>query len=112
MSRLKNYYKKNLTTTIVSKNLNINIINVKDIISALKLILDKNITSGSYAIINKNDINIGDLIFKFNEEKNRKLKIKWQSKKIIKEKIIDYKMLPGWKPKNSSIDDLINYIDS
>ena len=39
-------------------------------------------------------------------------KIKWQSKKIIKEKIIDYKMLPGWKPKNSSIDDLINYIDS
>ena len=112
LSRLKDYYKKNLTTTIVSKNLNINIINMKDIILALKLILNKNIKSGDYAIINKNDINIGHLIFRFNKVKNKKLKIKWQSKKVIKEKMINYKKVPGWKPKNSSVDDLISYIDS
>ena len=36
---LKTNYKRNLVTKIISKNLYINLLNVKDIISAIKLIL-------------------------------------------------------------------------
>lgn len=112
MSVLKNNYEKNLTTTIASKNLIMNIVNVKDIILALNLILKDNIKGGDYAIINKKSINVGDLISKFNKIKNNQLKIKWNATKILKEKIIKYKIIPGWKPKNSTINDLIKYIDT
>ena len=108
---MKSNYKKNLMSSVVSKNLNINIINMKDVISAVNLILNKNIKDGDYAIINKKSINISDLFFKFNKTKGRKLKIKWVSNKVLIEKMINYKKIPGWKPKNSSMKDLIKYID-
>ena len=109
---LKSNYNKDLTTTINSKNLSVNIINIKDIILALKLILHKKTKSGNYAIINKKSFGIYDLISKFNKVKKKKIKLKWKSKKIIKEKMIAYKKVPGWKPRFSSINDLIKYIDS
>mgnify|MGYP006160423593 FL=1 len=109
---LKNNYKKNLTTTLNSRNLNINIINIKDIITALNLLLNTNIKSGNYALISKEYININNLVFKFNKIKKKKLKLNWISTKVLKEKFINYKKIQGWKPLNSSIDDIINYIDS
>ena len=109
---LKNNYKKDLITTLNSKNLNINIINIKDIITALNLLLNTNIKSGNYALINKDYININNLVIKFNKIKKKKLKFNWMSTKVLKEKFINYKKIQGWKPLNSSIDDIINYIDS
>ena len=108
---MKSNYKKNLRSSVVSKNLNINIINMKDVITAVNLILNKNIKDGDYAIINKKSINISDLFFKFNKTKEKKLKIKWVTNKVLIEKMINYKKIPGWKPKNSSMKDLIKYID-
>jgi nucleoside-diphosphate-sugar epimerase len=107
---LKNDYRKNLTTTVISKNLNINIINIKDIITALNLILNTNIKGGNYALINKEYININNLVFKFNKINIKKLKFSWLSTKILKEKFINYKKIQGWKPANSSINDIIKYI--
>ena len=112
LSVLKDNYNKNLTTTITSRNLNINIININDIVSALKLILKKDIKQGNYNIINYRYINIGNLIYKFNRIKSKKIKVKWKSAKILKEKIIRYSKLPGWKPIASTEYDLINYIEN
>jgi nucleoside-diphosphate-sugar epimerase len=109
---LKNNYKKNLTTSVISKNLNINIINIKDIITALNLILNRNIMGGNYALINKEYININNLFFKFNKINTKKLKFKWLSTKILKEKFVNYKKIHGWKPANSSIKDIIEYIEN
>jgi len=109
---LKNDYRKNLTTTVNSKNLNINIINIKDIITALNLILNTNVKGGNYALINKEYININNLVFKFNKINIKKLKFSWLSTKILKEKFINYKKIQGWKPANSSINDIIKYIKS
>ena len=39
-----------------------------------------------------------------------KIKFIWMSAKIIKEKMFNYKKIPGWYPQNSSIKDLIKYI--
>jgi len=109
---LRDNYKKDLTTTLNSKNLNINIINIKDIITALNLLLNTNIKGGNYALINKEYININNLVFKFNKLKKKKLKFNWKSTKVLKEKFINYKKIRGWKPLNSSISDIISYIDS
>ena len=83
---LKNDYRKNLTTTVNSKNLNINIINIKDIITALDLILNTNVKGGNYALINKDYIDINNLVIKFNKIKKKKLKLNWISTKVIKKK--------------------------
>ena len=40
----------------------------------------------------------------------KKIKVKWLSNKIIKEKIYKFKTLRGWKPKNSNIKDIIRII--
>ena len=109
---LRDNFKKDLTTTLNSKNLNINIINIKDIITALNLLLNTNIKGGNYALINKEYININNLVFKFNKLKKKKLKFNWKSTKVLKEKFINYKKIRGWKPLNSSISDIISYIDS
>jgi len=111
MPILKSNYKKNLKSTIVSNKLILNIVNVKDIVLALNLILTKNIKPGNYGIINRKKIDVGSLIYRFNKLKEKKLKIKWGALKILNEKLINYKKIPGWKAKNSSINDLIRYID-
>lgn len=107
---IKKNYHKNKPTTINSKNLNINLINVDDIIEAIKLLVNKKIKNDSYIIKNKKNIFIKDLIFKFNKEKSKKIKIKWMSKKLLKEKSINYNKLPGWVPKSSSMKHIIKYI--
>ena len=49
---LRNNYKKNIITKIISKNLYINLLNVEDIIYAVKLICKKNIKSDRYLLKN------------------------------------------------------------
>ncbi len=107
---LKTNYKRNLVTKIISKNLYINLLNVKDIISAIKLILKKNYKSDTYILKNKNNFKIYDIIKKIEKYSQKKIKVKWLSNKTIKEKIYKFKTLKGWKPKNSDIKDIIRII--
>ena len=107
---LKTNYKRNLVTKVISKNLYINLLNVKDIVSAIKLILKKNYKSDTYILKNKNNFKIYDIIKKIEKYSQKKIKVKWLSNKIIKEKIYKFKTLKGWKPKNSDIKDIIRII--
>ena len=107
---LKTNYKRNLVTKVISKNLYINLLNVIDIVSAIKLILKKNYKSDTYILKNKNNFKIYDIIKKIEKYSKKKIKVKWLSNKIIKEKIYKFKTLKGWKPKNSDIKDIIRII--
>ena len=107
---MKTNYKRNLVTKIVSKNLHINLLNVKDIVSAIKLILKKSYKSDTYILKNKNNFKIYDIIKEIEKYSKKKLRVKWLSNKIIKEKIYKFKTLKGWNPKNSNIKDIIKII--
>ena len=107
---LRKNYKYNKTTKIISKNLFVNLLNINDIISAIKLILEKNIKADKYLIKNKVSYKMLDLINIFNKNANKKLKVKWLSNKVIKEKIYTYKKLKGWTPKESSKIEIIRII--
>ena len=107
---LKNNYKKNLQTKIISKNLYINLLNVVDINNALILILKNKYKSGSYLLANKTDFKIIYIIKRLNKISKKKIKVKWLSDKVIKEKTYKYSILKHWKPLNSKIEDIINVI--
>ena len=107
---LKNNYSKNKITKILSKKLYINLLNVKDILEAVNLIINKKINPGNYVLKNKYNFNLQKIVSKINYNNKKKIKIKWISSKIIKEKFYEYKKLPYWKPQFSNIDNLANFI--
>ena len=107
---LKKNYKKNITTNILSKNLFINLLNVEDIASAVYLIHKKNIKPEKYLLKNIKDTHIYEMVKKFNRVNNKKIKVKWLSDNLIKEKSLPYKKLKSWKPRKSNISDIINII--
>ena len=107
---LKKNFNKKIETKIISKKLSLNLLNIEDIISGVKIIINKNIAPGKYNVINKQFINIFDLIKRINELSKHKIIIKWDNKKIKKEKIFKYKKLPTWKPKNSNLNHLTKYL--
>ncbi len=107
---LKNNYKKNIQTKIISKRLYLNLLNVVDINNAVILILKHKYKSGSYLLANKTDFKIMHIIKQINNISKKKIKVKWLSDKIIKEKIHKYNILKKWKPLNSKIQDIINII--
>ncbi len=109
---LNNNFRKNKITKIISKNLYINLLNIKDINSAIKKILESKIKPGQYVLKNNKDFKISDIINKLNIQNDKKIKIKWLSKKIIKSKVTKYSKIKTWKPKESNISDVINYITS
>ena len=107
---LRMNYFKNKTTPVVSKNLHINLLNVADIISAIEIILKKSVTPKKFLLINSAHTKIFDLVKTFNKKNQKKLKVKWLSNRLIKDKIYPYDKLKGWKPRNSYVRDIINYI--
>jgi len=107
---LKKNYRYNKITKIVSRNLFINLLNIKDIVDAINIIIKKNIKAGKYLIKNNSSYKMLDLISVFNKNTQKKLKVKWLSNKIINEKIYPYKKLQGWAPKESSKIDIIKII--
>ena len=110
INTLKINYRKKRTTKIVSKNLFMNLLNVLDIIKAVKLIIYKSISPNKYLLKNNSETKIFDLIKIFNKQNKKQLKVKWLSSIYIKDKIYPYDKLKGWKPNNSNIRDIINYI--
>ena len=109
---LKMNYKKKKTINIVSKKLHLNLLNISDIVSATNLILKIPIIPKKYLLKNKFDTKIFNLIKIFNKQNKKSLKVKWLSNRLIKNKIYSYDKLKGWKPNNSNIQDIINYIKS
>ena len=99
---IKNY-KKNKTTKIISKNLELNVIHVNDIINAIMIILNNSVKPGSYCLKNKKNIKIKELISILNKNLKKKIKVKYLKKpatKIIKSKL---KKLPKWEADNNLI---------
>jgi len=107
---LKKNFKNNKITKIVSKNMSMNLLNVKDVVDAIIILLKKKIKPGKYLIKNKKNYKIIDIISTYNKNAKTKIKIKWLSNKFIKEKIYSYPVLPGWSPKLSNINNIINNI--
>ena len=112
--KLISVLKKNITnkkeTKIISRNLYINLLNVTDIVSGILILLSNKIKPGKYNLINKKKFRIMSLINEIQKKIKVKVKIRWLSSKIIKEKIYNYKSLPKWKSKNSNINDLIRFV--
>ena len=87
-----------------------NLINIKDIIKGVELIINKRIKAGDYVLKNDKNFSVFKLISLINKSNNRMIKIKWNSSKLISEKIYNFKILPGWKPNYSGINDLRKFI--
>ena len=107
---IRENYSNNQTTTIVSKNLYLNLLNILDIVKAVKLIIKRKIRPGLYLLKNKNNFCINNVIKKFNRNAGKKIKIRWKSKRVINEKIFDIQKLRYWKPENSNIEQIIELI--
>jgi len=110
ISLLKTNYKKNKSTNIVSKRLFLNLLNILDIQNAINLILQKKIEPDTYVLKNKINYSMLDIVNKINKESSKKIKIKWLSNKILKEKFYSYKQIKKWQPINSKIQDIVNLI--
>ena len=112
INTLRQNYRNNRTSKIISKKLYINLINIEDIVNVIKIILKDKIQSGKYILKNSNYINIYKLIRYINKDKEntKKIKVKWLSNKLVKNKISKYKKLKSWKPKKSNIDNIKDLI--
>ena len=107
---LKINYKKRVITKLISKNLYMNLLNVIDINNAIRLILKKNYKSGTYLLKNESDFKVSDIIDGINKHSNKKIKIRWLSNNIIREKTFKFKTLKNWKSNNSEIEDIVRII--
>ena len=110
INTLRINFKKNKVTNIISKNLSLNLLNVKDIEVAVNLILKRKIKPNHYVLKNTKNLLIADIIKRVNKISNKKIRVKWLSSKNIKEKIYEYKKLSNWKPTQSRIQDVVNLI--
>ena len=106
INTLRENFNKNKISFIVSKNLYLNLLNVDDIISAVKILINNNIEPGQFVLKNSKYFNIYKLVKFINKNVNKKMRITWQSSEIIKDEILNYKKLKSWKPKKSNINDI------
>ncbi len=107
---LKKNFKNRKKIKIISKKLSINLLNVKDVRTAVEIILKKNIKPGKYNVINNKYFKIYELFKKIKNYNHFKMIIKWGNSPIKKEKILNYSKLPGWKPKNSTFANLEKFV--
>ena len=113
-SKIINLIKQNIRNKkkirIVSKKLSMNLLNVKDIVSAVRIIVDKNVKPGKYNVTNNKNIKIYNLVKKIKKVKKIKNLIKFENNSFKKDRIFYYKKLPGWQPRYSSFKDLIRFV--
>ncbi|MBD1154927.1 NAD(P)-dependent oxidoreductase [Pelagibacterales bacterium SAG-MED18] len=107
---LKSNYKKNKSTKILSKNLYLNLLNVEDIIEAVKILINKNYKSDEYILKNSKNFSLKEIVDRINKSSKKKIKVKWVSNKTIKEKLFKSNRLKNWKPRKSNIRDIVNTI--
>ena len=113
-SKIINLLKQNIRNKkkirIVSKKLSMNLLNVKDIVAAVRIIVDKNVKPGKYNVTNNKNIKIYNLVKKIKKVKKIKNLIKFENNSYKKDRIFYYKKLPGWQPRYSSFKDLIRFV--
>ena len=107
---LKLNYKKNKNTNILSKNLYLNLLNVEDIVDAVKILIKKSYKSEDFILKNSKNYSVKEIVDKINKNTKKKIKINWISNKIIKEKLLSSNKLKNWKPRKSNITDIVNTI--
>ena len=111
INTLRNNYIKKRTSKIISKRLYLNLINVEDIVNAVKILLKNKIQPGKYILKNSNYFNLFELIEYINKNNNNnRIKVKWLSNTLIKDKILKYKKLKNWNPKKSNIKNVKDLI--
>ena len=111
INTLRNNYIKKRTSKIISKRLYLNLINVEDIVNAVKILLKNKIQPGKYILKNSNYFNLFELIEYINKNNNNnRIKVKWLSNTLIKDKILKYKKLKNWNPKKSNIKNIKDLI--
>ena len=113
-SKIINLIKQNIRNKkkirIISKKLSINLLNVKDIVAAVKIIVNKNVKPGKYNVTNNKNIKIYNLVKRIKKVKKIKNLIKFENNSFKKDRIFYYKKLPGWQPRYSSFKDLIRFV--
>ena len=107
---LKLNYKKNKSTKIISKNLYLNLLNVEDIVEALKILIKKSYKSNDYILKNSKSYSVKEIIDKINKTSKKKIKIQWISNNIIKDKLSNLNRLKNWRPGKSKILDIVKVI--
>ena len=111
INTLRNNYIKKRTSKIISKRLYLNLLNVEDIVNAVKILLKNKIQPGKYILKNSNYFNLFELIEHINKNNNNnRIKVKWLSNTLIKDKILKYKKLKNWNPKKSNINNVKDLI--
>ena len=90
-------FKKNKTTNIITKNLQLNVIHADDLIQSIYLLLKRNIKSGNYCLKNNKNIKINKLIKSINSKSPNPLRVKFLGNKSIKPNKNFLKTLPKWK---------------
>ena len=90
-------FKKNKTTNIITKNLQLNVIHADDLIESIYLLLKRNIKSGNYCLKNNKNIKINQLIKSINSKSPNPLRVKFLGNKSIKPNKSFLKTLPKWK---------------
>ena len=94
-------YKKNKTTKIISRNLNMNFIHIKSLIKIIDMIIFKKIKENEYVVKNKKIIKIKNIIESINKRLNRKIKVKYLSSKKISVSNTKLKIFPSWSDKEN-----------
>lgn len=92
---IKNY-KKNKTTKIISKNLNMNFVHIKSVIKIIDMIIFKEIKENEYVVKNKKIVRIKKIIEFINKKLNKKIKVKYLSSKKIDVLNTKLKTFPNW----------------
>ena len=90
-------FKKNKTTKIISRYLELNIIHTDDLIESIYFLLKRNIKSGNYCLKNNKNIKINQLINSINKKLPNPLKVKFLGNRSIKPNKSFLKSLPKWK---------------
>jgi CDP-3, 6-dideoxy-D-glycero-L-glycero-4-hexulose-4-reductase len=105
---IKKNYINNLTTSLTSRNLNLNFLHVDDVCRAVNTIINKNIKSGEYQVKAKKFLNPKKLIDEFNKKNLKKIKYITKNNNIFN---INYnlKKLPYWK-QTINIENNFNHL--
>ena len=90
-------FKRNKTTRIISRYLELNIIHTDDLIESIYFLLKRNIKSGNYCLKNRKNIKISQLINSINNKLPIPLKVKFLGNRSIKPNKSFLKSLPKWK---------------
>lgn len=93
-------FRKNKTSKIISKKLELNIIHVNDIFKAIYIIFNKNLQSGSYCLKQRKNINIYNFIKQTNKKIKKKIKVKFLNQKVYKISSNKLNIIPNWRADN------------